>query len=131
MSVVGWSVVAQGGAAGGESNLLQLILPFALIAALYYTMFVLPQKTRDRRLQDLAKSLKENDHVVTTGGIYGVVTNVQRDADRVTLRVDETSGAKIRVTIEAIGRVLDDGSRKNDDKKDKAADKSGGKPGGK
>ncbi len=39
-----------------------------------------------------------------------------------TLRIDESTGAKMRVTIEAIARVLDDD-------KDKAADKS--KSGGK
>jgi preprotein translocase subunit YajC len=50
--------------------------------------------------------LKENDRVVTVGGIYGVVTNVQRDAERVTIRVDESTGAKLRVNMSAIARVL-------------------------
>ena len=46
-------------------------------------------------------NLKENDRVVTIGGIYGVVTNVQRDAERVTIRVDEATGTKL--TSEHVG----------------------------
>ena len=44
--------------------------------------------------------------MVTIGGIYGVVTNVQRDADRVTIRVDEATGTKLKVNMSAIARVL-------------------------
>jgi preprotein translocase subunit YajC len=50
--------------------------------------------------------VKENDRVVTIGGIHGVVTNVQRDLDRVTIRIDESTGTKIKVNISAIARVL-------------------------
>lgn len=92
-------------AAGQEISLWQMAMPFALIALLYYTMFVLPQKGRDKRLEELATGLKVNDHVVTTSGIYGVVTNVQRDANRVTLRVDDATGTKIRMRIDAISGV--------------------------
>jgi preprotein translocase subunit YajC len=44
--------------------------------------------------------------VVTIGGIYGVVTNVQREAERVTIRVDEATGTKLKVGMSAIARVL-------------------------
>jgi preprotein translocase subunit YajC len=52
--------------------------------------------------------LKENDRIVTTGGLHGVVTNVQRDAGRLTLRIDESTGAKVRVSLWAIDSVLSD-----------------------
>ncbi len=50
--------------------------------------------------------MKKNDRVVTIGGMYGVVMNVQKDADEVTLKIDETNNTKIRVTISSIARVL-------------------------
>ena len=53
--------------------------------------------------------LKKNDRVVTSSGIYGTVVSVDRDADRVTLRVDESANAKLTVTLASIGRVLRDG----------------------
>ena len=58
------------------------------------------------KLPDEIENLKEKDRVVTVGGIHGVVTNVQRDAELVTLRVDESTGAKIRVGVSAISKVV-------------------------
>ena len=57
-------------------------------------------------------NLKEKDRVVTIGGIHGVVTNVQRDQETVTLRVDESTGAKIKVNVTAISRVVTDDEEK-------------------
>ena len=54
----------------------------------------------------MLEAIKKNDRVVTIGGIYGVVTNVLREEDRVTLRIDEANNTKIDVTFNAIGRVL-------------------------
>ena len=48
--------------------------------------------------------------MVTIGGIYGVVMNVQRDTDEVTLKIDEANNTKMRVTFGAIARVLGDES---------------------
>ena len=67
-----------------------------------------PQKKKEDEFDQLVADLKENDHVVTIGGIHGVVTNVQRDADRVTIRVDESTGTKLRINTSAIARVVTD-----------------------
>jgi len=39
--------------------------------------------------------------------MYGTVANVDREADRVTLKVDDTGSVKIAVTVASIARVLD------------------------
>jgi preprotein translocase subunit YajC len=75
---------------------------------LFYFIMILPQKKKEKELRDRISNLKENERVVTIGGIYGVVTNVQRDAQRVTIRVDEATGTKIRVNMSAIARVVSD-----------------------
>ena len=56
----------------------------------------------------MLSALKKNDHVLLTSGIYGVVTNVYEDGDEVTVRVDETSNTKLRVTRSAIAKVISD-----------------------
>jgi preprotein translocase subunit YajC len=89
-----------------QGSLLGMMLPLMIILALAYFMFVVPQKKRERELRDMVQNLKENDRVVTIGGIFGVVTNVQREADRVTIRVDEATGTKLKVGMSAIARVL-------------------------
>jgi preprotein translocase subunit YajC len=54
--------------------------------------------------------------VVTIGGIFGVVVNVQKDSEEVTIRVDESRDTKLRVLRSAIARVLRD--EDSADKKD-------------
>lgn len=98
---------ADPGAGGGLGSLLPM---FAALGLLFYFMILRPQKAKEQRFRDMVAALKENDRVVTIGGIYGVVTNVQRDVDRITIRVDETNNTKIRVTSSAIARVLTDES---------------------
>ena len=78
------------------------------IMVFFYFLILRPQKNKERAMQDLVNNLKEKDRVVTIGGIHGVVTNVQRDREEVTLRVDESTGAKLRVSLSAIARVVTD-----------------------
>lgn len=83
-------------------------LPLALIAAAAYLLLFRPEQERRRRQQDLLGGLKKNDRVVTTAGIYGTVANVERDADRVVLKIDDAANVKITVTLSSIARVLGD-----------------------
>ena len=85
------------------------LLPLTIIMLLFWLLILRPQKKKDRTMRSMIDNLKDKDRVVTIGGIHGVVTNVQRDQELVTLRVDESTGAKIRVGTSAIARVvLDD-----------------------
>jgi preprotein translocase subunit YajC len=95
-------------AAGQEDPLafFRMMLPLLAIFALFYFMFIRPQKKKEQEYRELISNVKENDRVLTIGGIYGVVTNVQRDAERVTIRVDEATGTKLRLNMSAIARVL-------------------------
>ncbi len=94
---------AGGGPGGGLSALL---LPFAMIFVLFYFLILRPEKRKQAEHKSLLESIKKNDRVVTIGGIYGVVTNVLREEDRVTLRIDEANNTKIDVTFSAVARVL-------------------------
>lgn len=81
-------------------------LPIAFIVMAAYLLLFRPEREKQRRQQELLTGLKKNDRVVTTAGIYGTVANVDRDADRLTLRIDDT--AKITVTLASVARVLGD-----------------------
>lgn len=86
----------------------QLLLMIFVTGILFYFIMLRPQKNREKALRERINNLKENERVVTIGGIHGVVTNVQRDAERVTIRVDEATGTKLRVSMSAIARVVSD-----------------------
>jgi preprotein translocase subunit YajC len=108
-----WWLLAQDAAAGRPPGLLDMLPMFVIIFALFYFMVLRPQRSKEQRHQSMIERLKEKDRVVTIGGIHGVVTNVQRDTEMVTLRVDESTGAKIRVGVSAIARVVEaDGGAK-------------------
>ena len=97
-------------------ELLVTYLPMALIVAAAWLLLYKPERERMRRHQDLLAALKKNDRVVTTSGIYGTVANVDREGDRVLLRVDEAGNVRIAVTLSSISRVLGDkGDREGSD----------------
>jgi preprotein translocase subunit YajC len=106
-------LLAQEGAAkdtppGPGPGFASILLPIAAAIALYYFMILRPERKKQAGHRSQLESLKKNDRVVTIGGIYGVVMNVQKDADEVILKIDEATNTKIRVTFSAIGRVIGD-----------------------
>ena len=101
---VDWSVVAQANDAGPR-QLLSLVFPMVAIGVLFYMMLIRPERQKQATHQQMLSNLKKNDRVVTIGGIKGIVSNVQKAADEVTINIDESTGTKIRVTLASITRV--------------------------
>ncbi len=83
-------------------------IPFAIIGVMFYFLLIRPERKKRQDLASLLDSLKKNDRIVTIGGIHGVVVNVTKDSDEVTIRVDEGSNTKLRVSRSAISRVIGD-----------------------
>lgn len=103
-----------------ESPFPSMIL-FTVLGIVFLYMFIVQRpamKKEQETRQNMLRNLKKNDRVLTTGGIYGVVTNVQADSDEITLRVDEATGAKIKVVPSAIQRVIGDDAGGKENPKD-------------
>lgn len=104
-------LLAQGNdAAGRGGSPLLSLWPIAVILVLFYFMFIRPQRQESSRRDAMLRALKPNDHVLTQGGIYGVVTNVHREANAVTIRVDENNNTRLKVSLTAVIRVLSEES---------------------
>jgi len=97
-----------GGGGGGGGSTLMFFMPFIIIMVLFYLLLMRPQKREQQKRQQMLAAIKKNDRVVTIGGIYGVVTNVRPEADEVTLKVDEATNTKLRMTLSSVARVLGD-----------------------
>jgi len=98
----------------GTSSGLQSMMPaLMVIMVLFYFLILRPQRKKEQDFRSLIDNLKEKDRVVTIGGIHGVVTSIQRDTDLVTIRIDESTGAKIRIGSSAIARVVTDENKNN------------------
>jgi preprotein translocase subunit YajC len=91
---------------GGANPIFQLMTLFLPLILLFYFLILRPERRKQADHKSLLAALKKNDRVVTIGGIYGIVANVQPDADRVTLKIDETTNTKIDVTFSSIARVV-------------------------
>lgn len=85
---------AQGQAAGGGMGFwIMIILMFVVM----WLFMIRPQRKQQKELENFRNSLKKGDKVVTAGGIYGTVLEIQErtilikvDGD-VKLRVDKNS----------------------------------------
>lgn len=92
----------------GNLELLLSYLPFVLVVFAAWMLLYKPERERMQRHKELLAALKKNDRVLTTSGIYGTVANVDRDGDRVSLKIDESENVKITVTLASIAKVLGD-----------------------
>ena len=65
---------AQGaGGAGGAGGGFSMLVPLLLMFAVFYFLLIRPQQKKQRRHQDMLKSLKVGDRVMTNGGIVGTI----------------------------------------------------------
>ena len=94
----------------GPGNLFGMLWPLLAIGLLFWFLLIRPQQREKKQREGMLSELKKSDRVVTAGGIYGVVTNVHREADEVTIKVDEAANVKLRVTVGSIARILIDES---------------------
>jgi len=91
---------------GGGLNMLIMMV---LIFGVFYLLLIRPQRKREKerkqKRQEMLDALKKNDHVMTIGGIRGVVSSI--GDKEVVLKVDESKDVRLRVSRDAITRVGD------------------------
>ena len=58
------------------SSLIGTFLPLVLIIVVFYFFMIRPQMKRQKEARKFREALKKGDSVLTTGGIYGKITEV-------------------------------------------------------
>ena len=81
-------------AGAGPVGLVQF-LPFAMILAIFYFLIFQPMKKRQQKIQEFQGGLKVGDRIVTTGGIYGLITRL---GDK-SVQVQVADNPKVRIEI--------------------------------
>lgn len=71
--------LAQTPAAPAQPNALISFLPMGLIAVAMYFLMIAPQRKKQKEHEKLLASLQSGDEVLTSGGIFGTITNVKDD----------------------------------------------------
>jgi preprotein translocase subunit YajC len=84
---------AEGAQQGGWSSWVMMIAIFVI----FYFFMIRPQQKKQKELQKQREALKKGDKVITAGGIYGVIKEVQETtflmevAKDVTIKIDKGS----------------------------------------
>ena len=95
-----------GGGKGSPLGGLGMMIPFLLILVLMYFIMLRPQRKQEKKRKEMLAQMQKSDHVVTIGGIHGVIHSVD-DAD-VVLKIDERNDVRVRMAKSAIARILTD-----------------------
>jgi len=87
-----------------SSNPIALFLPLILMGGVFYFLLIRPQQKRVRAQQALVNAVEVGDDVMTTGGIFGTVTEI--DDEEGTVLVEIAPGTQIRMVKTGISRRL-------------------------
>jgi len=86
---------AGGGGPQGPMAMLQSFLPLILIFVIFYFLLIRPQSKKAKEHKEMLENLKKGDKVMTSGGIYGMIEDI--DAETATLKVGVKDDVKIKV----------------------------------
>jgi len=74
-------------------------VPFAMVLAILYFLILAPMKKQRKKVQEFQTGLKVGDKVITTGGIYGLVTRVNDNS----VQLQVADKVRIEIARAAIG----------------------------
>ena len=87
---------------GAGTTLIFMIIMFVIL----YLLLIRPQQKRAKETQKMQDSLKVNDKVITSSGIYGRVVSIKPDKGIVVLEIDDTNKVRIDIQKNAIIGVV-------------------------
>jgi preprotein translocase subunit YajC len=101
------AMATQPAAAGAKSqNGLVSMIPFLLMILVFWMLIIRPQAKKQKELTAMLQTLKEDDRIVTTSGIYGRVFSIKPDKDIVVVEIDETNKVRVQFQRGAIATIL-------------------------
>jgi len=95
-----------------------LILIVAMFALLW-VLLIRPQRQRTANQQRLIESIEPGDEILTVGGIYGIVEEIDEEDDLV---VEIAEGIQVRVSRRAVAAVVKPEEDEDDEEEDEEPD---------
>jgi preprotein translocase subunit YajC len=106
------ATLAQSTTSTGSGGYSFIILLVVMFGAMYFLM-IRPQKRQRAAQQALLNSLEVGDDVMTGGGIFGTIVDLDEDEDVVTVEI--APGTRIRMVRAGISRKIVDEPYDDDD----------------
>jgi preprotein translocase subunit YajC len=85
-----------------KGQMLQMVGMFVILGVMFYFLLIRPQQKQRKDQENMIKNVKSGDRILTTGGIYGIVTNVKEKS----LMLKIADNVKVEITKSAIGSVV-------------------------
>ena len=104
-----------------------LLIIVLLFAAMYFLM-IRPQRAKAQAQLRLLNAVEVGDEVLTVGGVYGIVQEIEPDEDGGDLVVEIAEGIHVRIARKALATVVKPEEEDEDDDENDAED--GGEEGG-
>ncbi|HZP89687.1 MAG TPA: preprotein translocase subunit YajC [Actinomycetota bacterium] len=95
-------LAASSSSTNANGSLLSLLIPLVLMGGVFYFLLIRPQRNRARQQQSLLSALQVGDEVMTAGGIFGTVTEIDEESD--TVMVEIAPGTDVRMLRRAIAQ---------------------------
>lgn len=92
------NIFLQAPAQGG--NPMMTILMIVVMIAIFYFFMIRPQSKRQKELQKARAALKVGDKIITSGGVYGIIREINTNTNQVTIEVWE--GVKMKIDLNNI-----------------------------
>ena len=83
---------------------LMSFLPLILIIVVFWLFMIRPQMKRQKELKKFRESLQKGDKIVTTGGIYGKVAEIQEFA----IIMEVEGGVRLKIDKAAVIKDMTD-----------------------
>ncbi|MBI5675716.1 MAG: preprotein translocase subunit YajC [Nitrospirae bacterium] len=81
--------------AGGATGMLTSFAPLILIFVIFYFLLIRPQSKKAKEHKELLDNIKKGDKVITTGGIHGLVEELNGNV--ITLKIGVKDEVKIKI----------------------------------
>lgn len=81
---------------------MQIVL-WVVVLGVFYLMLILPEQKKQKKFNAMVNELKTGDEIITRGGIYGRIVNIQDDYMVIESGVEKT---RIKLTRNAVGSVI-------------------------
>lgn len=91
------------------------LILLAAMFALLWVLLIRPQRRKQMEQQQLLASIEPGDEVLTVGGIYGIVTEIDEEDD---LIVEIAEGIRVRVARRAAAGVVKPEDEADEDEED-------------
>jgi preprotein translocase subunit YajC len=80
------------------------LIVIVVLLALFWIVLVRPQRRRTQEQTDLIESLEEGDEIVSAGGLYGVIREIEGE----TLHVEIADGLVVRMARNAVVGLVEE-----------------------